>query len=77
MLAVKLQRLERVNYAIDLKLLQYHLTFRINIAVYFSWFHGPITRDEAIRRLEKEGEGTYLVRNSESVPHNYSLSLRY
>ncbi|CAK8689174.1 unnamed protein product [Clavelina lepadiformis] len=41
-----------------------------------SWFHGAITRDEANRRLDKEVEGSYLVRNSESVPNNYSLSLR-
>ena len=45
-------------------------------SLYFSWFHGMITREEANRRLEREVEGTYLVRNSESVPNNYSLSLR-
>nr|CAB3262750.1 uncharacterized protein LOC100182710 [Phallusia mammillata] len=40
------------------------------------WFHGAITRDEANQRLETEVEGSYLVRKSESIRNNFSLSLR-
>jgi hypothetical protein len=41
----------------------------------YSWFHGNITRGEAVHRLDCGIAGSYLVRESESVPGKYSISL--
>ncbi|XP_013087831.2 ras GTPase-activating protein 1-like [Biomphalaria glabrata] len=37
------------------------------------YFHGNITKDEAVDKLLKAGEGSYLVRPSENSPGDYSL----
>ncbi|CAL1535836.1 unnamed protein product [Lymnaea stagnalis] len=37
------------------------------------YFHGNITKDEAVEKLLKAGEGSYLVRPSENSPGDYSL----
>ena len=41
-----------------------------------SWYHGPISRIEAQRFLESGIAGSFLVRESESIPGGYSISLR-
>lgn len=41
-----------------------------------SWYHGNIKRDTAEYRLQRACDGSFLVRNSESIPNNFSLSLR-
>ncbi|XP_066155499.1 serine-rich adhesin for platelets-like [Euwallacea fornicatus] len=40
------------------------------------WFHGAITRVEAENVLRSLREGSFLVRNSESIKNDYSLSLK-
>ncbi|XP_076261496.1 uncharacterized protein LOC143197160 [Rhynchophorus ferrugineus] len=40
------------------------------------WFHGSITRVEAENVLRALREGSFLVRNSESIKNDYSLSLK-
>ncbi|CAG9759799.1 unnamed protein product [Ceutorhynchus assimilis] len=40
------------------------------------WFHGSITRVEAENVLRSLREGSFLVRNSESIKNDYSLSLK-
>lgn len=42
-----------------------------------SWFHGNITRAEAELCLSSGINGSFLVRESESKPGQYSISLRY
>ena len=41
-----------------------------------SWFHGLVTREEAELRLCSGINGSFLIRESESRPGQYSLSLR-
>ncbi|XP_026325946.1 uncharacterized protein LOC113234712 isoform X3 [Hyposmocoma kahamanoa] len=40
------------------------------------WYHGTLTRVEAEGLLRDAEEGAFLVRNSESAKHDYSLSLK-
>ncbi|KAG5874574.1 hypothetical protein JTB14_009870 [Gonioctena quinquepunctata] len=40
------------------------------------WFHGSISRVEAENVLRVLKEGNFLVRNSESIKHDFSLSLK-
>ncbi|XP_049938766.1 SH2 domain-containing adapter protein B [Schistocerca serialis cubense] len=40
------------------------------------WYHGALSRVEAENVLRVLREGSYLVRNSESARHDYSLSLK-
>ena len=40
-----------------------------------SWFHGKISRTEAINLLQGKANGTFLVRESESFPGQYAVSL--
>ncbi|XP_031574361.1 growth factor receptor-bound protein 2-like [Actinia tenebrosa] len=43
-----------------------------------NWFHGKITRKQSESILmEKNGEGVFLVRDSESDPGEYSLSVKF
>ena len=40
----------------------------------YSWYHGKLDRQEAEKRLVTYGKpGSYLVRESERMPGNYSL----
>ncbi|CAH2049349.1 unnamed protein product, partial [Iphiclides podalirius] len=40
------------------------------------WYHGTLSRVEAEGLLREADEGAFLVRNSESAKHDYSLSLK-
>ncbi|CAG4943944.1 unnamed protein product [Parnassius apollo] len=40
------------------------------------WYHGTLSRVEAESLLRDANEGAFLVRNSESAKHDYSLSLK-
>lgn len=42
-----------------------------------SWYHGSVSRTEAEYRLSSGINGSFLVRESESKPGQYSISLRY
>jgi len=42
-----------------------------------SWYHGLVTREEADQRLGSCINGTFLIRESESRPGQYSMGLRY
>ena len=42
-----------------------------------SWFHGNITRAEAELSLSSGINGSFLIRESESKPGQFSISLRY
>lgn len=48
------------------------------IFVFISWFFGKIKRADAEKKLLAPGSpsGTYLIRDSETMPGNYSLSIR-
>lgn len=46
------------------------------IFIIFRWYHGTLTRVEAENLLRDANEGVFLVRNSESAKHDYSLSLK-
>ncbi|RDD40643.1 Growth factor receptor-bound protein 2 [Trichoplax sp. H2] len=41
------------------------------------WYHGKITRAAAIRLLNDRNDGCFLVRESESSPGDFSLSVKY
>lgn len=41
--------------------------------IYFSWFHGSITRDEAEHLLQPREDGLFLVRESTNFPGDYTL----
>lgn len=43
----------------------------------FDWYHGRISRSRAEYLLNSGINGSYLMRESESAPGQYSLSLRY
>lgn len=43
----------------------------------FSWYHGNITRAAAEVALSSGINGSFLIRESESKPGQYSISLRY
>lgn len=40
------------------------------------WFAGPVSRLEAEQRLRWQDTGVFLVRESESAPGEFSLSVR-
>ena len=42
----------------------------------FRWFHGHLSGKEAERLLEKGKNGSFLVRESQSKPGEYVLSVR-
>ena len=44
--------------------------------MYFVRFLGKMGRDEAKEILEKTTDGTFLVRESTTVPGQYALSLK-
>lgn len=46
------------------------------LCIFFSWYHGTLSRVEAESLLRDAEEGAFLVRNSESAKHDYSLSLK-
>ena len=50
---------------------------KVNSLEKHSWFHGNITRAEAELSLSSGINGSFLVRESESKPGQYSISLRY
>ncbi|XP_065197973.1 tyrosine-protein kinase ABL1-like isoform X2 [Sycon ciliatum] len=43
----------------------------------YSWYHGRISRNEAEYLLKSGINGSYLLRESESIPGQHSISLRY
>lgn len=42
-------------------------------ALFCSWFHGKITRDQAEELLNPREDGLYLVRESTNFPGDYTL----
>ena len=46
-------------------------------AVHCRWFHGQIRRAESERLLTSQSNGTFLIRDSNTYPGDYTLSLRY
>ncbi|KAL5481915.1 hypothetical protein EMCRGX_G022190 [Ephydatia muelleri] len=41
------------------------------------WFHGQISREEAERLLTSQSNGTFLIRDSQTYPGDYTLSISY
>ena len=41
-----------------------------------SWYHGSITRNEAEDMLRNRREGSYLVRNVDSIRQEYALCVK-
>ncbi|XP_015790236.1 ras GTPase-activating protein 1 isoform X2 [Tetranychus urticae] len=39
----------------------------------YPWFHGAISKDEAVDKLRKMGSGSFLIKNSDNSPGHYSL----
>ena len=39
------------------------------------WYHGPISREDAERLLTSQNNGTFLIRDSQSFPGDYTLSV--
>lgn len=52
--------------------------FKFICICFCSWFFGKIKRADAEKKLLSPGSpsGTYLIRDSETMPGNYSLSIR-
>ena len=48
----------------------------IDFIYYCSWFHGNVSRDEVMRRLNAAKNGVFIIRESSSHPGNYALSVR-
>lgn len=42
-----------------------------------SWFHGNISRDEVLQRINAAKNGLFIVRNSSTHPGDYSLSVSF
>ena len=59
------------------RLLCDNVSLQVNSLEKHSWFHGNITRAEAELSLSSGINGSFLVRESESKPGQYSISLRY
>ena len=65
-------------------LLQEHSSFMSTSTFYnedtrlysYAWYHGPISRLDAQKFLEYGFAGCFLVRESESIPGGYSITLR-
>lgn len=54
-----------------------HVDERTDIHDGKSWYHGNISKDDAAELLCKEGDvGSFLIRNSDKNPGDYSLSFR-
>lgn len=45
----------------------------INVCIYFRWFHGKISREEAENLLRPRTDGLFLVRESTNFPGDYTL----
>ncbi|KAK6301357.1 hypothetical protein J4Q44_G00294550 [Coregonus suidteri] len=41
------------------------------------WFVGPVSRQQAEQRLRREESGVFLIRESESSPGEFSVSVSY
>ena len=54
-------------------------TYIIEVLLFYSWFFGAITRKHAENLLMQpfNDSGSFLVRNSESTPGDYSLSVKF
>ena len=48
----------------------------IDFIYYCSWFHGNVSRDEAVRRLNAAKNGLFVIREISSNPGDYALSIR-
>jgi hypothetical protein len=52
--------------------------FTRSIILFTSYYHGTISREEAVARLEKERrDGTFLLRMSSTQDKAYTLSVQY
>lgn len=45
-----------------------------NYFLKFNWYHGTMSRDDATKKLKISGDGSFLVRESNSTPGLVSLS---
>ena len=48
-----------------------------SLPIDFSWYHGKVDRGKAEDLLRRKHTGTYLVRDSSSIPGDFVLSVRY
>lgn len=48
----------------------------IGVSLSSRWFHPNLTRFGAEKRLRSEPEGSFLVRNSETLKNEYSLTVK-
>ena len=61
-------------YEFILRLISFFISRTV---LYFSWYHGKISRFEAEALLKGQPDCSFLLRDSESSRTDYSLSLRY
>jgi tyrosine-protein phosphatase non-receptor type 11 len=47
-----------------------------NVVRYFRWFHGHLSGKEAEKLLNRGKNGAFLVRESQSKPGDYVLSVK-
>lgn len=56
--------------------LQLKDTYLLNF-LFFSWFHGKITREKSEEMMKPKSGGTFLVRESTHFPGDYTLSVQH
>lgn len=61
---------------IEATVLVSRIKYEYDLIFIFRWYHGSLSRIEAENLLRSADEGAFLVRNSESTKHDYSLSLK-
>ena len=80
-----LNKSKYTNWAAECSVMQFEiLGFSLNMTCTLStynfhhtrWYHGKLSRDSAEKILSNHPNNSFLLRDSESIPGGYSLSIR-